>query len=329
MQLLFQNSLVATKNIIMKRLLVLCLTLLISSNFIAQTTELGTVKWMRDYDKAIEKANALGKPIFILFQEVPGCATCRNYGSNVLSEPLIVDAIESYFIPLAIYNNKGGEDAKILKKYNEPSWNNPVVRIVDHKGEPLAKRLAGSYSTDGLVNYMADAFPKTNQAIPHFLAYLQDAYTLNYHQVETVDFSMYCFWSGEGHLGSAQGVVSTEPGFKNGKEVVRVKYDPTKTNKKKLNKYAKKANLSLMDKAGEFRSDKDPQYYLKQSVYRYLALSVNQRTKINSMLANRENPSDILSPKQLAYLEYVKNIASAEVLYDQDFKTVWQKMDLM
>ena len=34
--------------------------------------ELGTVKWGRDMDAAIEKSKESGKPVFALFQEVPG-----------------------------------------------------------------------------------------------------------------------------------------------------------------------------------------------------------------------------------------------------------------
>jgi len=111
------------------------------------TQELGQVDWLRSYDTAIAESKASDKPILILFQEVPGCATCRNYGDNVLSHPLLVDVIEHYFVPLAIFNNKGGEDKKILNKYKEPTWNNPVVRIVDERGDNLIDRINGNYSS--------------------------------------------------------------------------------------------------------------------------------------------------------------------------------------
>ena len=80
-----------------------------------QPKELGKVSWYRNYDEAIDEAKRLNKPVFILFQEVPGCATCQNYGKNVLSYPLIVDAIENEFVPLAIFNNVKGHDRKVLK----------------------------------------------------------------------------------------------------------------------------------------------------------------------------------------------------------------------
>jgi len=70
--------------------------------------ELGKVQWNRTLEEAQKMAIRDKKPIFILFQEIPGCGTCKNYGTEVLSHPLIAEAIETFFIPLAIHNNKNG-----------------------------------------------------------------------------------------------------------------------------------------------------------------------------------------------------------------------------
>ena len=37
-----------------------------------QPVEIGTVQWLRDYDLAIAESKKSGKPVFALFQEVPG-----------------------------------------------------------------------------------------------------------------------------------------------------------------------------------------------------------------------------------------------------------------
>jgi len=42
-------------------------------NKIEQPVELGQVNWLRDYDTAIELSAEKDLPIFIFFQEVPGC----------------------------------------------------------------------------------------------------------------------------------------------------------------------------------------------------------------------------------------------------------------
>jgi len=314
----------------MNRLLYIFIICTVSiSQTYSQQVELGSVDWLRDYDEALSQAGEKDKEVLILFQEVPGCATCRNYGSNVLSDPLMVDAIENYFVPLAIFNNKGGEDAKILKKYKEPTWNNPVVRLIDASGEPILKRLAGNYSSTGLIDYMIKSFPANGEVVPDFLIYLQAHLETKDQNLQTQDYSMYCFWSGEGHIGKAEGVVNTEPGFKNGKEIVRVTYDTSKISEKELTKHAAKAKCSEMDANGKFRPDKDPQYYLKQSQYRYLALSPNQRTLINSMLNSGKDPSTILSPAQESYLAMIRanKITNPEMLYDQEFTLAWEKME--
>ena len=62
-----------------------------------QSEELGKVSWYRDYEQALSVSKKENKPVLILFQEVPGCATCRNYGHNVLSHPLMTEAIENEF----------------------------------------------------------------------------------------------------------------------------------------------------------------------------------------------------------------------------------------
>ena len=116
--------------------------------------ELGEVNWLRDIDEAVKVAEQRQKPILILFQEVPGCSTCSRYGKHVLSHPLIVEAIEEAFVPLAIFNNRKGKDAATLAYFNEPSWNNPVVRIIDNQKRTIGGRLAGNYSRLGLVNKM-------------------------------------------------------------------------------------------------------------------------------------------------------------------------------
>jgi len=38
----------------------------------AGPVELGTVKWSRDYDTALKTVGSSGKPMLLLFQEVPG-----------------------------------------------------------------------------------------------------------------------------------------------------------------------------------------------------------------------------------------------------------------
>ena len=324
-------------NLDMKNLALITVGLIISTLTVAQTMtngkdqniELGKVSWLRNYDEALKQSEKQGKPVLILFQEVPGCSTCRNYGQNVLSHPLMVEAIENEFVPLAIYNNKGGHDGQILKRYNEPSWNNPVVRIVDSKGVDIVSRVSGNYSSKGLFTAMQRALIQSNLPIPEYMQILkQELGAVRNQNVQEKYYKMFCFWSGEGHLGLADGVLATEPGFMNGYEVVKVKFDQTKISESKLDKYAKSANCSVLEAKGQYRTDKDPQYYLKQTDYKFLPLTPLQKTKINSAIGQRKSPNKYLSPKQIEWLRIIKSGNKGEILYTQDFQLAWDKMDM-
>jgi hypothetical protein len=325
------------------------ITLLITFTLQAQTPspeELGKVNWLRNYDKALAAAKQNNKPIFVLFQEVPGCATCRNYGHQVLSHPLIVEAIEKEFIPLAIYNNKGGEDARILKLYNEPSWNNPVVRIVDAEGIDITERINGNYSQLGVVKAMTEVL---GEKTPNYLNLLCEELTAEAGGTQTVTLSMYCFWTGEGQLGQLDGVVATEPGFMNGREVVQVKFNPNIISFEKLVKAGnqvkcadqvftndpnqKSAAEKVLGKnavanTSNFRLDNDRKYYLSKTIYRFVPMTSLQAARANALVGKGKSPDEILSPKQVEFVKFIEkhNNKGWKNVIGEDLMIAWEQV---
>ena len=288
--------------------------------------ELGKVNWLRDYDQAIQTSIQTGKPILILFQEVPGCRTCRQFGEEVLSHPLIVDAIETYFVPLAIYNNTK-EDDKVLKKFKEPSWNNPVVRIVDASSLDLTDRMA-NYSSMELIAGIEEVLNAKSVKYAPWFDLLKDNFVAKTAKTEQATFGMYCFWTGEAKLGSIDGVVATKPGFMNGHEVVEVEYNPAiityadLTTQAKANKCSSKVFVhnkdqkkiattivdnSAVSSASNFRLDKDVKYYLSKTDYRIIPMMENQATMINAFLATQKDIKDLLSPSQWRYYKQMQS----------------------
>jgi copper chaperone CopZ/thioredoxin-related protein len=296
--------------------------------------ELGDVRWLRDYDEALKQAQLQGKSIFILFQEVPGCSTCTTYGNEVLSNPLIVEAIETHFIPLCIYNNKSGKDAQVLKKYKEPSWNNPVVRIVDKKGKDIIPRLGSSYSPGYVTEGIVSALQQMGKPIPEYLNLLSSE--LNNYEPEELVLSMYCFWSGEKLLGSIPGVTSTEAGFMNGHEVVKVTYDPSIINDNTLIEKAKKGqcadevfdnnkkfkNISVRKKS-KYRKDKETKYYLYHSPYKAVPMTSMQQLKANTELSRGGDITYLLSPRQLSLSAYISKKRIEYNAIGKDVRTSW------
>ncbi|MDQ3140776.1 MAG: thioredoxin family protein [Bacteroidota bacterium] len=307
--------------------------------------ELGNVTWNRDLNLAQLASKKSGKPILILFQEVPGCGTCKNYGMNVLSHPLIVDAIENHFIPLAIFNNKDGSDKKTLQYFKEPAWNNPVVRIVNFELADLTKRISGDYSAYALVSGMNTTLLQSKIKIPAYLGLLEEELQCRQLGLEKITVGMYCFWSGEKNYGKLSGVVSTKAGFMSGAEVVEIEYCPKKISTSDLIKKGKEINCAdkiytnspvilqtvksnvVIKPMGIFKPDQENKYYLFHSTYRFLPLSDAQATKINSLISENQHCEHLLSPTQLRFLNYIKQHPTEKFknYIGQDFFTSWKE----
>ena len=206
--------------------------------------------------------------------------------------------LKHYFIPLAIYNNKQGHDAEILNRYHEPAWNNPVVRIVDEKGKDLASRLSGNYSAHGLTDLMTNILISTQGKAPLYLQLLTDELRATQHGTSIATYSMYCFWRGEALFGGLNGVIKTSAGFQNGKEVVKVEYDATVISLSQLNKIADQSTCKA-ESSGNFSPDNTPKYYLSNSNYKGIPMTEIQKCRVNSALAEGQNPDVFLSPAQL------------------------------
>ncbi|MBL7826275.1 MAG: thioredoxin family protein [Saprospiraceae bacterium] len=292
--------------------------------------ELGKVHWLRDLDAGQAEAKRSGKPILILFQEVPGCSNCTRYGNSTLSHPLIVEAIETYFVPVCIYNNKGGKDADALKRFQEPAWNNPVVRIVRADYQDVVLRMPNFNSPFQLVNGMRRALEQTGAPVPVYMNLLEAELSAREAGLELATFSMYCFWSGEGAFGSIPGVVETEPGYQDGKEVVRVWYDPVSIKKSELEAMSKPKGVSACARNEGFRTDSQPKYYLSQTPYRFVPMTTLQACRINSWIGKGGSPDEWLSPRQLALLKKIQENPGKKwqsMIGEKDLAGAWEQVE--
>ena len=189
----------------------------------AQPEEAGKVTWGRDLTVALASSRQSGKPVFALFQEIPGCAGCKQFGHDVLSNPLLVEAIETEFTPLLIHNNKPGKDAEVMKRFGEPAWNYQVVRFLDAEAADILPRKDQVWETGPLAERMIATLAKVKRPVPAYLKLLASEHSS---RLRPAVFAMFCFWAGEMALGRIDGVVLTEAGFMAGREVTLVRYDP-------------------------------------------------------------------------------------------------------
>lgn len=273
-----------------------------------ETPELGMVVWGRDLDAAQEISRKTGKPIFLQFQEIPGCQTCQDYGNGPLSHPLLVEAIEDLFVPVLIHNNKKGKDAEILKRFGEPSWNNPVVRFINADGKDIIPRKDSVWKTTAMAKRMVDSLKANQSKVPNYLASVANQKPKR----EKAIFAMHCYWEGEAKLGMLDGVLDTRSSWIGKKEVVEVDFDPAITSYQQILNTARKMecattifatnskqadiasidfakDVEILQKGFEPRiaKESDQKYYLRNSSYRHLPLTKTQSTKINAILGKK------------------------------------------
>ncbi|CAB1077996.1 hypothetical protein D1AOALGA4SA_5765 [Olavius algarvensis Delta 1 endosymbiont] len=138
--------------------------------------EVGDVRWGRDFDAASENSAETGKPMLVLFQEVPGCSGVREFGREVLTNPTLVAAIENEFIPVLVYNNRpGGQDRDLLNRFQEPAWNYQVIRFIDAAGHDIIPRKDRVWTTSGVASRMIEALIAANRPVPQYLEALTKA----------------------------------------------------------------------------------------------------------------------------------------------------------
>ncbi len=304
---------------------------------IDDAVELGTVRWTRDLAAAQKKSAESGKPIFVLFQEVPGCQTCQDFGQQPMSHPLIVEAIEDHFIPVLVYNNREA-DAQTLKDFQEPSWNNPVVRYLDSNRNDVIARKDGVWTTRGTAERMVAALKAAGRTVP---AYLQMMMAPS--ATERASFAMHCYWEGEAKLATIDGVLETQSAWRGNLETVELTFDPQVVDYGKLLQEAQKfdcaskvythssrqhktAAAAVGDNAVPADSSRmrpaklsDQLYYLRNSSYRHLPLTKLQAIKINGLLLPGARDNDtgarigkLLSPRQRVMLDQIKMLSTSK-----------------
>jgi hypothetical protein len=285
--------------------------------------ELGDVVWLRDHDRALALAAEQGKPVMLLFQEVPGCSTCVRFGQDVLTHPLMVELITDRFVPVAIFNNHPGADAEILRRYDETSWNNPVVRFLGPDGTELPPRLTNRYDALGLHQKIASVLEMLGNDVPDYFRLLGRDLLVEYGLSTCITYTTPCFWSGETSLAQHPAVITTDAGWIDGEEVVQVHFDPREVSGADLDTFAYAEGFTPMDSGG-FELDHEPQFYLRKSAARHLPLTPAQRTRINLAVPYRVPLVDLLSPQQSAWLAdpQLQRSSSGET-YRHDIRESW------
>jgi hypothetical protein len=238
----------------------------------------------------------------------------------------MVEFIENEFIPLAIFNNRPGEDNDILALYNEPSWNDPVAHFLNEKGQDIIPKLENNYQPLSMYCKMVDVLKKLGSAVPAYAVLLAEDLRMESGNLQSTIYETPCFWSGETSMALHSAVKYTEAGWVNSSEVVKVFFDESQVSLTELNNYATNEGFFVIDDHRSYRMDVSPQYYLSKTSFRYLPLSKAQRSQINVALPYNRQPEQYLSPKQAAlYRDIIKGnrYHGKSANYKEDIVNSW------
>lgn len=222
---------------------------------------------------------------------------------------------------MVIHNNAEGEDARVLERFKEPAWNNPVVRFLDSNGLDVIERKDRVWKSSDLAPRMSAALVAAKQKLPSWWQMAElDARAGD---LPRAVFSMHCFWVGQAKLGALTGVAEVLPAFHGELEVVDVRYDPAQISLTTLIAAAEKAceadrvwvgdeaQLEVARTVAGKRAaklstdlrpapDSDDLRALKASPWATLELARAQKLRCNSALAEGAAlPQGELSPRQV------------------------------
>jgi hypothetical protein len=92
-----------------------------------------------------------------------------TFGEGPLRFPLLVEAAETLFHPVVVRNNVDGYEGDVRARFEEPSWNNPVVRFLDKRAKDVIPRKDGVWTTGGLLARMSAALTAAEREVPVWL----------------------------------------------------------------------------------------------------------------------------------------------------------------
>jgi len=226
-------------------------------------------------------------------------------------------------VPVVIHNNRPGKDAEILRQFGEPAWNYQMIRFLNDSREDIIPRRDRVWTLEGVAARMVKALEAAGKEVPGYLKALSGHAAVA--EPGTAAFAMFCFWMGEMKLGGLDGVLTTEAGWLEGREVTLVTFDRKRLPFGELleaavshdcarkvfvsnevdAQLAKFSRLEVGTLTNEYKAARasDQKRQLSGTPYARLQLSPVQATKVNAFArVDQRQALGWLSPSQLKQL---------------------------
>jgi len=271
--------------------------------------------------------------------------------NEILSHPLIVEAIESNFIPVAI-SPTAATRQNLLASPSDMETETAML-IIGTDNQRKTKGSSDEIWMKHFTEIILDALHQEGIPAPRYLELVNEEFNATERRESTV-ITLHCFWSGEIELGTERGVVYTEPGYIGDREAMYLEFDNSTISYRDILKSSLDLNLineafplnenqnavahSIMPDEKVVDSDTDAfvpapkkanyKRYLSKSLYRFLPMTKKQAIMVNNALFLEEDPAELLSPRQLQMYRYIKRkkyIEWQNQVRSPDFLAGWQE----
>lgn len=170
------------------------------------------IPWHDALEVALAQSRTNGKPVLAILQDTPNCANCQSFQRDITANPLLAEAVADEFIALKL-------DRRQVRGLAAASHS---LLFLDAAGQPLIPSSVQAKSASDIAARMIQALKATQRPVPNYLH--AAAMELDAVKHKQAAFAMFCYWVGEYELGKIDGVVTTEAGWLEGREVTLVRY---------------------------------------------------------------------------------------------------------
>ncbi len=170
------------------------------------------ITWQNSFNVAVEQSQRSGKPVMAILQSTPDCANCQALQRDLAAHPLLAEAVAEEFIALKLDRRHDRSSATASQH----------LLFLDTAMQPIATDAGPTPSPHTIAVRMIQALEAVKRPVPNYLhAASMELETAKHKQAA---FAMFCYWVGEYELGKIDGVVATEAGWLEGREVTLVRY---------------------------------------------------------------------------------------------------------
>ena len=170
------------------------------------------IPWRDALDVALTQSQTSGKPVLAILQDTPDCANCQSFQRTIATHPLLVEAVADEFIAL-----------KLDRRLDQgPAAASHHLLFLNAVGQPLIPSPVHAQSAQEIAARMIQALKASQRLVPNYLHAASIELDTGKHKQAA--FAMFCYWVGEYELGKIDGVVATEAGWLEGREVTLVRY---------------------------------------------------------------------------------------------------------